>query len=258
MTAEATPVDRRAATAGAGTSRRHRAMRVIAAFMAVAAVGFGLFTIALGVLDPAQGLHAFHNALVASLLLVISAPPAIAVARAPERAERALVILAVVGVAALGTMLLSATLDPFTLPFVVLIGVLWLLRRGGGLIVPAGRSSLPLVVLAVAAAIPLLAYAAGQAELSRLDRTSEHAAFFHWVEASFIAAAVALLGLLAAVRPVAYRLAAWTAGVSLVVLGGASVVLGGYASAFDAGWGLAALVWGILLVAAAEWVVRRE
>lgn len=226
--------------------------------MAVGAVAFGLFTVVLGVLDPAQQPHAFHNALVASLLLIISAPPVIAVARSPDRAESSLLILATVGIAALGTMVLSLTLDPFTLPFVVLIGVLWLLRPRGRPILPAGRASLPLMALAVAAAVPLLAYAMGQAELSRVDRTSEHAAFFHWVEASFMAAAIALLGVLTAFRPTAYRLAAWTAGAALVVLGIASVLLTGYPSAFDVGWGAAAVAWGVILIGATEWVARRE
>ena len=108
-------------------SRRLTAMRVLAIVMAVSAIGFGLFTAVFGIVNPAQEPHAFHNVVVASLLIVLSAPPVIAIALAPERAIRPLVILAAVAVAGLATMALSLTLDPFTLPFVVLIGVLWAL-----------------------------------------------------------------------------------------------------------------------------------
>lgn len=88
------------------------AMRVLAWIMAVSAVGFGVFTIVFGILVPAQAPHAVHNLVVASLLLVMSAPPVIAVARDPHRSIRPLVILAAVGIAGLATMGLSLTPDP--------------------------------------------------------------------------------------------------------------------------------------------------
>ena len=54
--------------------------------MAVSGVAFGLFTAVFGIVSEAQEIHAFHNVVVAALLLVLSAPPAIAAARAPDRA----------------------------------------------------------------------------------------------------------------------------------------------------------------------------
>jgi hypothetical protein len=226
--------------------------------MAVAAVVGGVFTAVFGILSPAQEPHAFHNAMVASLLLVLSAPPVVVAARTPERSDRALTILAVLGIAAVATMALSLTLDPFTLPFVVLIGVLWMLRTRGDAIIPAGRASLPLLVLVVVAAAPLTLYALGQAELQRTDHTSEHAAFFHWVEASFYTVGVLLLGLLAALRPRAYRLAGWMAGIALAVLGAGSLLLPTYASAVDTPWAWAAVLGAIAFVAIGEWEARRD
>ena len=67
---------------------RLRAMRILAGVMAVAAIGFGAFTIVFGVVSPAQEPHAFHNPIVASLLMVVSAPAVVAIARAPERSIR--------------------------------------------------------------------------------------------------------------------------------------------------------------------------
>jgi hypothetical protein len=239
------------------SSRRLTAIRLLAIAMAVSAIGFGLFTAVFGIVNPAQEPHAFHNVVVASLLIVLSAPPVIEVARAPDRAIRPLVILAAVAVTGLATMALSLTLDPFTLPFVILIGVLWALtpdRKGA---VPPGRPSVILGALVLAGAGPLVLYALGQADLQRTDHTSEHAAFFHWVESSFYAIAVLLLGALAALRPAAYRLAAWMGGVGLALIGAGAILLPGYASALPPPWGWAALAGGIALVAVAEWEARR-
>jgi hypothetical protein len=224
--------------------------------MAISAIVFGLFTIVFGIVSPAQEVHAFHNAVVASLLLVLSAPPALAVARSPGRSTRPLVVLAALGMAGLASMAVSLTLDPFTLPFVVLIGVLWALRPSREVLLPAGRPSLILLLLVLVAAAPLLGYALGQAGFQRIDTVSSHAAFFHWIEMSFYAAAVLLLGILAALRPAAHRLAAWSGGVALAVLGVASLALGNYASALEAHWAWAALVGSIVFIGVAEWEAR--
>jgi hypothetical protein len=241
----------------AGATGRIRALRILAVVMAVSAIGFGLFTLVLGIVNPAQEPHAFHNAVVASLLLILSAPPVVAIAWAPERPIRPLVILAVVAVAALATMAVSLTLDPFTLPFVLLIGVLWALvpSRSGAL--PEGRPSLILLALSLATAVVLVPYALEQAGLQRTDHASEHAAFFHWVEMSFYATGIPLLGVLAAVRPVAYRPAAWASGVALAVMGVASLMFPQHASALPAPWGLAAVVAGVLYIILAWAEARR-
>jgi hypothetical protein len=232
-------------------------MRIIAAVMAVAAIAFGLFTMVFAFVGPDQEQHAFHNVLVATLLLVLSAPPAIVVARRPAD-DASPVELAALAVAGLATMILSLTLDPFTLPFVVLIVVLWLLRTSPPAIVPSGRFSIPMLALVVVAAAPLLIYAAGQAELQRTDHSSAHAAFFHWVETAFYAVAIVLLGALAGLRPVVYRLAAWMSGIALTVFGAGALLLSGYASAPDTPWGWAALAGGVGFIGLAEWEARRS
>ncbi|HEV2905823.1 MAG TPA: hypothetical protein VGZ50_00685, partial [Actinomycetota bacterium] len=112
----------------ARSTKRRTAFRVIATFWAVSAIAFGLFTLIFGIIDESQAIHAFHNVVVASLLLILSAPAAVAAAQAPELSTRPLVHLTVVGIAGLLTMALGLTLDPFTLPVVVLVGVLWALR----------------------------------------------------------------------------------------------------------------------------------
>jgi hypothetical protein len=245
--------------ASATSSRgRRTAFRVVAVIMAVSAVAFGLFTAVFGVVSEAQRIHAFHNAVVASLLLVLSAPPTIAAARAPERAAGPLAHLGAVGVAGVVTMVLALRVDVFTLPFIVLVAVLLMLRVARGPALPPGRPSAPLAVMVVAAAVPLVAYALGQAELQRMDTSSEHAEFNHWVETSFYAVAVPLLGVLVALRPSHYRLTAWSAAVALAVLGGGSLALQDYASALDVPWAWAALGGSIVFIALAKWEAARR
>jgi hypothetical protein len=236
----------------------HTAFRVIAIIMAASGIAFGLFTAVFGIISEDQAIHAFHNTVVATLLLVLTAPPLIVAARDPERSAASLQHLAALGVAGLATMAIALTIDPFTLPVIVLIGVLWALRPRGQPPVTSGRPSPVLLVLAVAGAVPLAAYALGQAELQRIDDMSEHADFYHWVETSFTAASILLLGFLWALRPGASRMAAWSAGLSLAILGVASLLLGDYASAMDTPWAWAAVAGSAVFVAVAEWVAGRD
>lgn len=237
---------------------RLTAMRVTAWLLTATGVAFGLFTIVFGIVGPDQEIHAVHNAVVASLLLVLTAPPMIAVARAPERAIRPLVILAALTVAGLAAMAMALTPDPFILPVLVLIGVLWWLAPNREGAVPPGRWSVVMLVLVLAGAVLLLPYAVEQAGFQRTDQTSDHAAFFHWVEMAFTAAGIVLVGLVAALRPATFRLATWCAGMALAVLGAASVLFAQHASALASPWGWAAFVGGLAFIAVGEWEARRS
>ena len=232
-------------------------MKVMAWILAVTGVAFGLFTIAFGIVGPDQEIHAVHNAVVASLLIVLTAPPMIAVARGPERAGRPLVILAALAAAGLASMGLALTPDPFILPVLVLIGVLWWLaptREGAW---PPGRLSIVMVALVIAGAVLLVPYGVENAGFQRTDHSSDHAAFFHWVETSFYAMGIVLVGLVAALRPAAFRMATLSAGIALVILGAASVLFAQHASAIGAPWSLLAVLGGVVFVAAGELEARR-
>ncbi len=236
---------------------RRKAFRTIATVMAVSGGLFGVFTAVFGIVSEAQKVHAFHNAVVAALLLALATPPAIAAARAPERAAAPLVHLVALSAAGLGTMLLARKVDVFTLPFIVFVGVLVALRVPSFDALRTGHWSLPLAILVVTAAVPLLKYTIGQAELQRIDTSSEHAEFNHWVEMSFVAVGVLMLGALTALRPAAFRLSAWSAGITLAVLGAASIAFPGYASAITESWAWTALAGGVALVVLAESARRR-
>jgi hypothetical protein len=236
---------------------RPRAFRIIAAVLAVSGVAFGLLTAVGSLLSEEEKIHGYHNLVVGGLLAVLTAPPLIAAWRTPEGSARPLMHLAVLSIAGLITMALALEVDFFTLPVIVLIGVLWVLRPTRERPFPPGRVSPILLLLVLAAAVPLVAYALGQAELQRVDSFSEHAERFHWVETSFYAIAILLLGLLAAMRPAAYRLSAWTAALALAIIGVASLALHGYPSALEVGWAWAAVVGSALFVGVAEWERRR-
>jgi hypothetical protein len=236
---------------------RLTAMRVIAWLLAASGTAFGLFTIVFGIVGPDQEIHAVHNAVVASLLLVLTAPPMIAVARAPAQATRPLVILAALTVAGLAAMATALTPDPFILPVLVLIGVLWWLAPAREGAFPQGHLSPAMVALVLAGAVLLLPYAFEQAGLQRTDQTSDHAAFFHWVEMAFTATGIVLVGFVASLRPPSYRLATWCAGLTLAVLGAASVLFVQHASALASPWSWAAVVGGAVFIAVGEWEARR-
>jgi hypothetical protein len=238
-------------------ARRRKAFRTIATVMAVSGVLFGIFTAVFGIVSEAQRIHAFHNAVVAALLLVLATPPAIAAARDPERAAAPLVHLVAVSAAGLGTMVLGQKIDAFTLPFIVFVGVLVALGVARFEALRSGHWSLPLGILVVTAAVPLVSYALGEAELQRIDASSEHAEFNHWVEMSFVAVAVLMLGALTALRPAAFRLSAWSAGVTLAVLGAASIAFSTYASAMSEAWAWTALAGGVTFVVLTEFATRR-
>ena len=123
-------------------------------------------------------------------------------------------------------MALALTPDPFILPVLILIGVLWWLAPSRDGAIPEGRAS-GLGALVLAGAVLLVPYAIDHAALQRTDHSSAHAAFFHWVETSFTAAGIVVVGLVAALRPGAFRMATWCAGLTLAILGAASVLFSG-------------------------------
>ncbi|HYI66961.1 MAG TPA: hypothetical protein VEW95_08575 [Candidatus Limnocylindrales bacterium] len=236
---------------------RLTAMRVIAWLLVATGVTFGLFTIVFGIVGPDQEIHAVHNAVVATLLLVLTAPPMIAVARDPAGATRPLVILGALAIAGLVAMALALTPDPFILPVLILIGVLWWLSPSRDDAIPLGRPSLAMVALVLAGAALLVPYALESAGLQRTDHVSDHAAFYHWVETSFTALGIVLVSVLAALRPQGFPMATWLAGLAPAIIGAASVLFAQHASALASPWSWAALVGGLAFIGVGEYEARR-
>ena len=237
---------------------RLTAMRVVAWLLVVTGIGFSLFTIVFGLVGPNQEIHAVHNAIVVSLIAVLTVPALMVVARRPADAAPELNVLLGLAVAGAVAMLISLTADPFILPVLVLIVVLWVLAPSRSGRVPSGRWSVPMLAVVIGVALILVPYGLDNAGLQRTDASSDHARFFHWVESAFHVAGILVLGAFAAWRPAGYRVATWCAGIGLLVLGVASAVFPGFASALAAPWGWLAAVGGLALIAVGELQRRRS
>ena len=238
----------RTADGDAPSRRRLRITRLIAGFMAGSAILFGAFTVVFGIVAESQHIHGFHNAVVAALLLVLSAPPALAIARRPDRSDAPLITLTILSAAAVITMAASLTIDPFTMPFVVFTGVLWTLRQSNERTAREEQPNKGLLLLVAAGAVPLVVYALGQAELQRTLAGDVHSQFFHWVEASFYATGILFFGVLSALRPRTQRMAGLSAGLGLIIFGLAALFLSGHASAVPTPWSWLAVVGGAAVI----------
>jgi hypothetical protein len=127
-----------------------------------------------------------------------------------------------------------------------------LLQRGEG-------PSVPLLALAVTAAVPLTIYALDMAALQRNGLPSDpHVMERHWSTMAALALSIWLVGALAGMRTAGWRIPAWSAGLAAAVFGLASMVFPAYPGSIGTTWGLVALIGGVLFVAVAEWEARRR
>jgi hypothetical protein len=114
-----------------------------------------------------------------------------------------------------------------------------------------------MLALVTTAAVPLLAFASTNIRLQR-SGTNDHAALGHYgFMAAFSFTAIGV-GLLASLRLEGWMLTAWIAGLLAALLGLASAVLPGVDSSLGLAWGLTAIAWGVMFVAAARFIRRGE
>ncbi len=84
-----------------------------------------------------------------------------------------------------------------------------------------------------------------------------HVDMHHCTGMAVMAIALVLCGAVSALRTRGYRIAAWTAGLVAVVFGIASAAYRHAASSPARRWGGAAVLGGVVFIAAAEWDRRR-
>lgn len=122
---------------------------------------------------------------------------------------------------------------------------------------PGGGFSPALVAITVVGAVPLMGYVLSTAAQARrlfgpphhVERLSNMAA---------MAIAIVLVGLLASLRTRGWRIPAWSAGLSSMVFGVASMVYPDHPAAAGRGWGAVAIAGGTLFIATAEWEALRS
>jgi hypothetical protein len=181
--------------------------------------------------------------------------------RAPERriAGFQQTALALVGQAIASTLSGDGSFLLFLLGFAVLTVVLGWLHPARERVTERGRPSVPLLVLAIAAAIPLTMYALDMTELQRTGLSSDtHVAERHWSTMAAMALSIWLVAAQAGLRTPGWRIPAWSAGLAAAVFGVASMVFPAYPGSVGTTWGLIALIGAVVFVAVAEWEARRE
>jgi plastocyanin len=119
------------------------------------------------------------------------------------------------------------------------------------------RISWPMLALVIVAAGPLLASASTNIGLQRTV-ADDHAALGHYGFMAAFGFTVIGVGLLASLRPVGWRLAARVAGLLAALLGVASLLYLDLSSSLGMGWALAAIAWGVVFVAVAEFIRGAE
>jgi hypothetical protein len=82
--------------------------------------------------------------------------------------------------------------------------------------------------------------------------TNDHAQLGHYGFIAAFALMVIGIGLVTSVQPEGWRLTAWVAGLLPALLGLVSLVFPAVDSRLAPGWALAAIMWGMCFIAAAE------
>jgi hypothetical protein len=247
-------------------SSRGRLFAAVCIVFGIGAAG-GLFGVAVVLewfVTGAERVHRVHNIGVGAISGVILTTAFLVQLRRPQRRVAPLQQVVAAGVAAFVAAGLAWDVD------YVVIG-LALVAAGGIAIAlhPSRRRflrvhrgvSIPLAVMVVAGAVPLVGYALGQASLQRNGAPSDpHVQMSHYAGMAFMAIALVLCGAVAALRGRGYRIAAWTTGLGAAVFGAAGFAfphVRDAASTPGRRWGLVAVAGGLLFAAVAEWDRRR-
>jgi hypothetical protein len=266
MTA-ATPATPAAPASGSAIGTVSRVRRtsfvVLAALLAVfTGLVMGGLPALLGTFETSaeQVIHRVHALHWHALMGVLLAVPLawLAVRRTVAPAQQVAIVIASFLVAAAAAQML----DPALAVFLVLTGLLLFLHPRRGELFQRGEGfSATLGALAAAVSVPSLWYAWSEvqthlaAPLSDPHRGPPEA---HYVSGAALAIAIPAVAWLVSQRTAGWRLPAWCAGLAMAMTGAVSIWLPGWVSSFGRLWGLAALVWGLAFIAAAELVSRRR
>jgi MFS family permease len=247
-----------------GARRRRLAFLILAGVLGVALALplFGWPSLVLGWFETGDRLaHRVHDLGYGVWAGLFMAVGYLSQLRAPERriAGFQQVALALVGQAIASALSADGSFLLFVLGFAVLTAILGWLHPAREQVVERRRPSVPLLVLAIVAAVPLTMYALDMAELQRTGVSSDtHVAERHWSTMAAMALSIWLVAAQAGLRTPGWRIPAWSAGLAAAVFGVASLVFPAYPGSVGTTWGLIALLGGVVFVGLAEWVSRRE
>lgn len=136
------------------------------------------------------------------------------------------------------------------------------------LVHPAGRDFLRsfsiarvnrlMLALVAVAAVPLIGFASTNISLQETAATDAHGSMGHYGFMAAFSFTVIAVGLLASLRGDGWRLTAWVAAGLPALLGITSILYPDATSRLDWWWALAAVVWGVLFLAAGELTKHAE
>jgi hypothetical protein len=200
-------------------------------------------------------------------------------------------VLLAIEVLAVTTIIVDRAIDPIVIAFMILPVALFLLHPNrSGLLRPLKHPNRTLMALALVAAVPLVVDATVQfrtgLEAARIagpifeelekqpdltedeferelnaaarratdspEKAEQAAHHFHWSAMGAFSLIIGALALVAALRSTGWRLTAWSAGLSAVLFGAASIANQGDASALNGYWSLLAIAWGTGFILVAE------
>jgi MFS family permease len=245
--------------------RRRRTFLIVAGVLGVAwAIPlFGFPSLVLGWIEGGERLqHRVHDLGYGAWAGLFMAVGYLSQLRAPERRiagfQQAVVALGAMAVA----VALSVDAGPIlllVLGFAVLTAVLGVYHPSRDRLLQAPeRPIVPLLALAILAAIPLTMYAVEMAELQRNGLPADpHVAERHWSTMAAMALSIWFVAALAGLRTPGWRIPAWSAGLAAAVFGLSSIVFPAYPGSVGSTWGLVAVVGGVIFVAVAEGIARR-
>jgi hypothetical protein len=250
---------------------RRIAFAVASGLFAVAAFGGLLgFSLVTGWFDNSDGgIHRVHMlgfGILYGLLLTVAA---LALTRRPEEKPSVFFQVVVVGLAAIIGALVSADGNYVVLGLIVIAAaaILLTLHPARAEVLRPTVSPSPLMGgLVLVGAVPLTGFALTMARLQRAGPpTDPHVSGDHWANMAALAFGLVLVGLLASARMRGWRFTAWCAGLGTAVYGVASIVFHRfpntsvpYPGSEGTGWGLLALIGGLIFIVVAEWEARRS
>jgi hypothetical protein len=229
---------------------RRLAFRIVAGVLGVLGIALSVPFTVISFLDDEQSIHQLHNLASVGLYALLLGAALVACARRPESNRSPFFVAAASGVAGATAGLLSG--DFVSGGWVIApisIAILWWLHPERDRLLPPGALDLPTSALAVAAFIPAILYAVGQAELQRNGVAGDpHWEFHHYSGMAAAAIGLSLCGLAAAIRTSGRRLGGWLVGTSALLLAAGSLLLSDHAGALEPLWAWLTVAWGVAIV----------
>jgi hypothetical protein len=211
-----------------------------------------------GLFDPeALGVHLYHNFLASALLWVLVVAMIVQVRRPEAHAGSMLQTIGIWLMLCLAAVLSAFPIPPLFIFLVLALIVAALHPARAELLSWRGFREPVLAGLTAVAAVPLLLYTVDQIGLQLSTSPHDpHTEFGHWMLMGAYALTIIFLGLVSATRPSGWRTPAWTAGLLAVLMGLVAVLNPHQPSSVGVVWGLVAIIWGAVFIAAAEWLGR--